>query len=245
MSNSTVDVSFDVQTHAAAKFFCHELIELIGKKYPLPKRVLVAGCGAGHEAAYISEFFDAEVDAIDVDHAPDPKFVSMPKLRFQQASVESTSFEDNVFDAVFYHHVIEHVGNPAASLRELARVLRPNGWMFIGTPNRHRLVSAAGAHKQRDWSPSFKSKFRENWQDWTARLSGRFKNELGAHAGFSTRELDGLLTEHFSVRRWVTKQYLRSKYAEHRFEEVVRVATTPALQWCLAPSIYAFCRKTR
>ncbi len=245
MSDQSVDVAFDVQTHAAAKFFCNELLELIGKKYPLPKRVLVAGCGAGHEAAYISEFFEAEVDAIDVDHAPDPSFSTMPKLRFQQASVESTPFDDNAFDAVFYHHVIEHVGNPAESLRELARVLRPNGWLFIGTPNRHRIVSAPGAHKQRDWSPSLRSKLRENVQDWTARLSGKFRNELGAHAGFSTRELDEMLSHHFSDRRWVTKQYLRSKYAEHRYEEVVRVATTAALQWCLAPAIYAFCRKTR
>ena len=40
-------------------------------------------------------------------------------------SILDLPFADDSFDVVFYHHVIEHVSDPAGSLRELARILRP------------------------------------------------------------------------------------------------------------------------
>lgn len=232
-----------VHSHSAAVFFCREWSRRILVDALNPPSVLVAGCGAGHEAAYIAETFPAKVEAFDIEHAPDPQLLDLPNVHFRAASVEDMPYENASFDSVFYHHVIEHVGNPRQSLREIARVLKPGGWLFVGTPNRHRLISAAGAHEQRDWKPSFRTKLRENLQDWSARLRGRFRNEYGAHAGFSTGELDRLLAEHFPERQWVTTSYLRCKYLRHRLELLVHVATTRPVCWFMAPSIYAFCQK--
>ena len=62
-----------------------------------------------------------EADAM-VDHTPDP--VALP-------------YDDDAFDAVLSCGVLEHVGDPDASLQELRRVLRPNGRLYVyKLPNR-------------------------------------------------------------------------------------------------------------
>ena len=233
-----------VKSHCGVEFFCN-LSE--GSKVgtdAAPLRILVPGCGAGHEAAVIQQRLGALVEANDVDLDSDIEFADWPNINFQQASVHELPFENDHFDAVFYHHVIEHVGDAESSLFEIARVLKPGGWLFVGTPNRHRLVSSVGAHEQRGWQPTFKSKFSDNIDMWKARLLLRFRNERGEHAGFSQGELHGMLGKHFTERHWVTRDYLNLKYGEHRLSSLVRLATTRLLIDFAAPSVYAFCRKS-
>jgi hypothetical protein len=68
-----------------------------------------------------------------------------------------------------------------------------------------------GAHKQSEWEATFANKLADNVRDWKDRLTGKFRNELGAHAGFSRGELDSMLAKHFENRLWLTEQYLRFK----------------------------------
>lgn len=234
-----------LQSHAGAAFFCQQLTERGFRTHNSEPRILVAGCGAGHEAAAIQAHFDATVDAIDVELNVDPRCQLVSKLLVREASVCDLPFSDENYDAVFYHHVIEHVDDPARSLVEITRTLRPGGWLFIGTPNRHRLVSSVGAHKQTQWEATVANKLSDNWHDWKARLTGKFRNEFGAHAGFSQAELDAMLAPHFSERTWLTREYLHMKYAEHRLVGLVKMATLPAFRWFAAPSIYVLCRKAQ
>jgi SAM-dependent methyltransferase len=58
-------------------------------------------------------------------------------------------FPDASFDACVSNYVIEHVADPAAHLREVARVLRPRGAYVFRTPNQFHyvaLVSRATPH---------------------------------------------------------------------------------------------------
>ena len=230
-------------SHRGAAFFCRWLKSAELFSDASSSRILVAGCGAGHEAAFLQHYLQACVDAIDVELDPDNELAGVPDLHFQEASVLDLPFESEGFDAVFYHHVIEHVADPALSLEEIHRVLRPSGWMFVGTPNRHRLFSSVGAHEQRHWKPSLRNKVMDNVYDWKDRLTGRFRNECGAHAGFSHRELDEMLSHHFETRIWLTKEYLRFKFADHRLARLVRLATIDLFRGFMAPSIYAMCQK--
>ncbi len=50
------------------------------------------------------------------------------------ASAEDLPFEDATFDAVLCSEVLEHCPDPAAVLREIHRVLRPGGAVYLTTP---------------------------------------------------------------------------------------------------------------
>jgi SAM-dependent methyltransferase len=238
-----------IHSHAGAAFFCQQLATQgfaatdLGPSERISRKVLVAGCGSGHEAIAIQARLDADVDAVDIEDFVDPNYRTQARTHFQVASVCELPFEDGRFDAIFYHHVIEHVDHPAESLVELNRVLRPGGWIFIGTPNRHRLISSIGAHRQAEWEATFYNKLGDNIRDWSDRLTGKFRNEFGAHAGFSRGELDRMLAKHFPRRQWLTSQYLEFKYGTSAASRMLPIATHPAIAWFAAPSIYVLCQR--
>jgi demethylmenaquinone methyltransferase/2-methoxy-6-polyprenyl-1,4-benzoquinol methylase len=49
------------------------------------------------------------------------------RLEFVEASAESLPFEDGAFDGLTFTYLLRYVADPAAMLRELARVVRPGG----------------------------------------------------------------------------------------------------------------------
>ena len=230
-----------ISSHAGAGFFCQQIQQRIKSKNTL--KILIAGCGAGHEAVAIQQTLSAEVQAVDVEDFVAADLKKSSQVNFQVASVCELPFATDSFDAIFYHHVIEHVDRPADSLVELHRVLRPGGWLFVGTPNRHRLISSIGAHQQSEWEATLANKMGDNLRDWKHRLTGRFRNELGAHAGVSQGELDKMMAKHFPTREWLTKEYLQFKYGSKRFSGLLPLVTNSSVCWFAAPAIYVFCQK--
>lgn len=49
-------------------------------------------------------------------------------------------FEDGVFQSVLCSHVLEHMENPLALLREIHRVVSPGGHIAVGVPEEHSVV---------------------------------------------------------------------------------------------------------
>ena len=223
--------------HAGARFFC-QLIEEARNDAFSPTKILVAGCGHGQEALYIRERLNIQVEAVDIWLDRGIELPKRENLHFHECNILKLPFEDTSFDSIFYHHVIEHVNAPGESLAELSRLLKTNGFLFIGTPNRHRLIGNLGAHEQ-----SIKHKISQNVNDWKLRLQGKFRNELGAHAGFSQNELNSLLQKYYDEQLWITKEYLRFKYKRGIRHWLARLCTTKPLIDITAPSIYAWCTK--
>lgn len=98
------------------------------------KRILDVGCGIG---TYVRKFrqFSDEVFGVDVDPEKVEKAsLSLPNISLSPA--ETLPFEDNSFDMVLLHEVIEHVDDDMKSIQEAFRVLRPGGRLVIYAPNR-------------------------------------------------------------------------------------------------------------
>jgi ubiquinone/menaquinone biosynthesis C-methylase UbiE len=186
--------SFDVE----ARFFC----ELRPPDRPA-RLVLVVGCGEGVEAAHIARETGAKVVGLDLDVHPERATAGVHLLR---ADARALPFRDAAFDAIYCYHVLEHVPGPARAVSESRRVLGPGGWAFFGTPNRSRLVGYLGGRATTG------QKLRWNLVDWGKRLRGRWSNEQGAHAGFSARELNRLLSGAYRTVRDVSLRYYARKY---------------------------------
>lgn len=98
-------------------------------------RLLDVGCGRGAVASLLSERFD-EVHGVDADEealaTAAERGVGVARADLDR---EPLPFADGYFDAVVSLDVIEHVLDPATFVRELARVLRPGGKVYLATPN--------------------------------------------------------------------------------------------------------------
>ena len=68
---------------------------------------------------------------------PQATYVSvdlMSKRAMVRADVTRLSFPDQCFDVIYCSHVLEHVPDDAAAMRELRRVLQPSGWAILQVP---------------------------------------------------------------------------------------------------------------
>jgi len=87
-------------------------------------RVLEVGGGTGWQARLLSEK-GFQVESIDVAR-PDAPLVFPVRLY----DGRKIPYADETFDLVFSSNVLEHVADVESLLREMSRVLRPNGWML-------------------------------------------------------------------------------------------------------------------
>ncbi|HUC80559.1 MAG TPA: methyltransferase domain-containing protein [Flavisolibacter sp.] len=102
------------------------------------KTVLDIACGEGYGSALMSStaasVVGADADAETVAEAA--KNYHHPNLSFRQANITALPFDDTAFDAVICFETLEHVEDHEAVLAELKRVLKPDGFLIISTPNR-------------------------------------------------------------------------------------------------------------
>ena len=198
-------------------------------RLPEPARsVLVVGCGSGREAAVLAHALQADVRGIDLVDQFDPE--ASKHARLERGDATAISYADESFDVVYSYHALEHIPESGRALREMRRVLRPGGTYCIGTPNRARLLGYIGG------GSTLREKLRWNLADWRARLTGRFRNEYGAHAGFTSAELRNLLSENFSTASDVSTEYYRRLYSRHQV--LLGVICAPGLRQLAFPSVY-------
>lgn len=192
-------------------------------------RALVVGCGSGREAAALGIALGTRVVGIDVRDHFDPDASRLVELRRGDAT--QLEFDDGAFDLVYSFHVLEHIPRYRQALREMRRVLAPGGHYCVGTPNRTRLLGYLGSR-----TATLREKIAWNLTDWRARLRGRFRNEYGAHAGFTRRELSSALLETFSACDDITLAYYADLY--RRRSGVIRLLEHSGLSRLVFPAIY-------
>jgi SAM-dependent methyltransferase len=94
--------------------------------------ILDIGAGAGHVKQMNFRGYVRRVVGID----PDPRIHKNPFLdEAHEGVADHLPFPDNTFDVVISDNVLEHLDDPQRVLREVARVLKPNGKFVAKTPN--------------------------------------------------------------------------------------------------------------
>jgi SAM-dependent methyltransferase len=211
-----------------------EVANIIRRVHPAGiSKMLVVGCGTGREAHALANALGCDVTGIDMRDRFDPQAAAAVKL--QQADATAMPFATDSFDFIYSYHVLEHIPRYRDALAEMNRVLAKGGGLWIGTPNRARLFGYVGSEV------SLRKRLEWNAVDWSARLRGRFRNELGAHAGFTPRELGGELRAVFSEIDEKTLDYYLAIYPNRA--GTVRLLHKSGLGTFAFPSIYFSGRK--
>lgn len=96
-----------------------------------PGRILDVGCGLGWLLSALPETWEKhglEVSRVAAEFAG--KFG-----KIFHGPLNSSPYEDNLFDVIFMHQVIEHVAKPEDDIKVLRRILKPGGILILGTPD--------------------------------------------------------------------------------------------------------------
>ena len=97
--------------------------------------VLDVGCHDGALSAGLPSLGAHEVIGVDVDAAAIERAAAhaAPSVRFLASTVDAIPLPDASVDTAISYDVFEHVARPAVLAAELARVVRPDGAVLIGT----------------------------------------------------------------------------------------------------------------
>ena len=132
-----VDNDTDAPWHRLLKQYLKPSLDLAGK------RVLEIGCGRGGFACWLasqpqrpSQIVAADFSATAVQKGR--AFAAEQRLSgiiWEISDIQAIPHPDCSFDTVVSCETIEHVIDPYRAIRELARVLKSGGRLFLTTPN--------------------------------------------------------------------------------------------------------------
>ncbi len=100
-------------------------------------RILDAGCGNGAFALELSRRGYLHISACDL-------FASLPEpgtIDYRQASIDDLPWTDGAFDFVICNSVIFYLDEPLLGLREIARVLKPGGQLWMTSHTKYSLYT--------------------------------------------------------------------------------------------------------
>ncbi len=95
-----------------------------------------------------------------------------PDLDVRCSTVESAGLPAESVDVIAAFHVLEHVADPIGLLRQMQRLLRPGGLVYIRVPNLERSVVVLG----------------RNWRGFSVEHVGHFTGDsivTGTRCGFA------------------------------------------------------------
>jgi ubiquinone/menaquinone biosynthesis C-methylase UbiE len=107
------------------KKFIDEKISIIAKE----KDILDVGGGERFTkwlAEYKNLFLDTNYKTLDIDKSTGADIIG---------DIHDIPLKDNSMDAVICSSVLEHVENPALAIKEIYRILKPNGKLFVYVPS--------------------------------------------------------------------------------------------------------------
>jgi ubiquinone/menaquinone biosynthesis C-methylase UbiE len=152
-------------------------------------RVLDVGCGPGTITTDLANrVAPGEVLGVDVaedvvaEAARSAAEANRTNVRFARGDAYGTDAADRSFDVVHAHQVLQHLGDPIAALREMRRVLRPDGLLAVRDSDYGAFVWAPADERLDRWMQLYHRITERNGAQADA---GRWLPAWVAAAGFT------------------------------------------------------------
>lgn len=104
--------------------------------------VLEVGCGTGEDAIALAKLVGSsgKVTAVDRSQAMLKQAIASTEnlglaIEFVQADAQQLPFADHTFDAARVDRTLQHIASPQTVIAEMARVVRPDGWVVAVEPD--------------------------------------------------------------------------------------------------------------
>ncbi len=141
------------------------------------KSVLDAACGEGYGSALLAqsaaEVTGVDVSAASVEHAR--RRYETENLRFEQADCLALPLQDDSFDVVVSFETLEHLADHDGLMQEFLRVLKPDGFVVLSSPDRKTYTDDTGYvnpfHVRELYRPEFEALLDRHFAAW--RLFGQ------------------------------------------------------------------------
>jgi SAM-dependent methyltransferase len=107
-------------------------------------RILEVGCGVGVLLPALAQLVGSTGKVVGVDYSPDLLARAHQRVleagyadtvELVEADAQRLPFEDGSFDAAHVERVLIHVPDADLAIREMRRVVRPNGWVVAAEPD--------------------------------------------------------------------------------------------------------------
>jgi 2-polyprenyl-3-methyl-5-hydroxy-6-metoxy-1,4-benzoquinol methylase len=118
-------------------------------KYLKNGRALDIGCGNGYFLSLLKKH-GWSVEGVEVSETAAKNAEAAFGVTVHVGSLEDLAFKSRSYDFINMSHVIEHVYDPVALLKKVAKLLAPGGVLYVETPN----INSAGFKVCRElWFP--------------------------------------------------------------------------------------------
>lgn len=149
--------------------------------------ILDVGSGKG---SFLIQAATKGARAYGIEYNPENVLISKGRavnnsvsITVEQGDAERLPFGGESFDFVNIGEVIEHVDNPDSLLREVFRVLRPGGLVYLSVPNRFGLKDQHFHLLFLNWMP-------RSWAYWIIGLLGKHKDYSGKSGRQDIRDMN-------------------------------------------------------
>ncbi len=105
------------------------------RKYLSRGAILDVGAGPGTFLYFLKAAGNYQLHGTEVSQACVACAKNGLGVLLDQGILEAIRYPDASFDGVVLLHVFEHLPDPVVTLREIARILKPGGFVFIAVPN--------------------------------------------------------------------------------------------------------------
>jgi SAM-dependent methyltransferase len=180
--------------------------------------ILDFGCGIGHTVVEGKsrglKVFGADIPA-GLEGAPSDLLGSV--LRLIDEKNYRLPFDDNQFDLIFSHQVLEHVMDYDAAFREIRRVLKPGGVTVHIFPSRHTPVET------HVWVPLGTMIRTQSWLYFWASMGIRNEFQKGltarhvAELNHAYLNNETIYLTRSQIRREIEKHFQEVRFAEREF----------------------------